>query len=78
MSSPVKLVTKDDDAKAGVIAMLERALAKQGEHEFTAAAVVMIRNDGISFITTSASGNRCLLLGAVADLGYTIAKDGDG
>lgn len=74
----IGLVTKTDETSKEV-ADTVRQLAEMTEREaYVGVAAVLIRHDGAVFCTSRGRGNRNMLLGAVTDLQYTIAKDGDG
>lgn len=73
-----KLVTKSDDAAEMVRDTMASLLKQVTDENYTAMATVLIRHDGRMFVSHRSNGNRALLLGAVTDLQYTIAKDGDG
>ena len=74
---PLKLVTKKDGTSAEILAKLEELRDLFSDHSFVGFACVLMRDDGVNFVTKIANGNRALLLGMVTDLQYTIAKDGD-
>lgn len=78
MTSPLKIVTKSDEASERVRHTMATLLERVTEDSYTAMATVLIRHDGAVFVTTRSNDNRVMLLGAVADLQYSIAKDGDG
>lgn len=75
--SSLKLVTKSDESTARVRDTMAELLRRVTDEDFTAMAVVLIRHDGEVFVSTRTNGNRVMLLGAVCDLQYTIAKAGD-
>ena len=77
MNEPLKLVTMRDDIAITVHEKLLELVSIAKSENFTGMAVVLLRTDGGSYVSTIGRGNRVALLGAVADLQYTIAKDGD-
>lgn len=76
--STLKLVSKRADTAERVREKLEELLRLAIERDFTACAVVLAHTDGTTFTSALAQGNRTLLLGAVHDLAFSIARDGDG
>lgn len=75
--SPFKLVTSKDADVDAVVDLFERAAKMAREKGFQGAAVVMISRQGTAWVGTHSVGHRMSLLGAVADLQYTLAKQGD-
>jgi hypothetical protein len=77
-SASLKLVTKRDAVAVEIQAKLLDIAAMAEKEPLIGMAVVLLRGDGTSWVSTIGYGNRVLLLGAITDLQYTVAKDGDG
>lgn len=77
MHKTIKLVTKTSEASQHVKENMDSLSKRVAKEDYVAMAVVLIRHDGANFVTTRTNGNRVQLLGAVADLQYTLAKAGD-
>lgn len=76
MNEIIKLAPKSIEQNQ-VKEALETCLKCTSQDEYIAVAIVMLRSDGSNFIKTFNLGKRVHLLGAVTDLQYTIAKNGD-
>ena len=73
----LKLVTTREAVAVEIHEKLTQITAMAGNQSFAGMAVVIVKSDGTTFVSTIGRGNRVHLLGAVTDLQYTIAKDGD-
>jgi len=79
MNKPaISLVTTVDEAIDEVRAKAFELKELVDNNECVGIAFVVLSRDGRSFVGRYGRGNRVRLLGAVTDLQYTIAKDGDG
>lgn len=78
MSEPMKLVTTREQIAVDIHAKLLELAGIAENEDLLGMAVVMARKGGGSWVATLGKNNRVLLLGAVTDLQYTIAKSGDG
>jgi len=72
-----KLVTKTDDTAERIRSLMAELLQMVTDEPYLGLALVLLRHDGQPFVSTVGFGNRVQLLGAVTDLQYTIARDGD-
>lgn len=69
--------SKFSDLAETISIRLDEMVVKSRETPCVAMAVVILKENGDSFVSTIGKGNRIALLGAITDLQYTIAKDGD-
>lgn len=76
-SAHLRLVTQRDEDAEAVRQRIQLFLAEATEKDCVGVAMVAVRGDGSSFVMTYGRGSRVLMMGAVADLQYTLAKDGD-
>ena len=77
MTEPLKFATVKLDYNNIIRDKLQELSEYADKDNYVAMAVVLIRADGNSFVSTFGKGNRLQILGAIADFQYTIAKDGD-
>ncbi len=77
MIEPLKLVTVRSNHSKVIRDKLKALSEFADEDNYVAMAVVLIRADSTAYISTFGRGNRLEILGAITDLQYTVAKDGD-
>lgn len=77
MADAVKLVTARSKEAEEVLNTLGRATATATEHACCGVALVLLKPDGTTFVATYGRGTRVMMMGALADLQYTMAKDGE-
>jgi hypothetical protein len=75
--SPIKLITGRSADADLIVEKLESLVSLSRDRPFIGMAVVLAAADGTTFTSTYGRGNRVLMLGAVTDLQYTLAKSGD-
>jgi len=74
----VSLVTVVDDAVGRTRIKAAEFKERIDSEEFIVVAMVGVRRDGSAIVMSDGRGDRMRLLGAITDLQYMIAKDGDG
>ena len=74
----VPLVTGVDDAVWRTRIKASEFKERIDSDEFVVVAMIGVRRDGSAIIMSDGRGDRLRLLGAITDLQYMIAKDGDG
>lgn len=74
---PLKLVTRPDETAQQISEKLAEITDLAKHEPFVGLAVVLLKSDGTSCVSTLGYGNRILLLGTLVDLVYTVARDGD-
>ena len=73
----VPLVTGVDDAVWRTRIKASEFKERIDSDEFVVVAMIGVRRDGSAIIMSDGRGDRLRLLGAITDLQYMIAKDGD-
>lgn len=71
------LVTKRDEVAEKCQRFIQEFADLAGREPFVGIAIVGIKSDNTNYVQTYGRGDRIRLLGAVTDLQYSIAKDGD-
>jgi len=74
----VPLVTGVDDAVGRTRIKASEFKERIDSDEFVVVAMIGVRRDGSAIVMSDGRGDRLRLLGAITDLQYMIAKDGDG
>ena len=74
----VPLVTGVDDAVWRTRIKASEFKERIDSDEFVVVAMIGVRRDGSAIVMSDGRGDRLRLLGAITDLQYMIAKDGDG
>lgn len=70
-------VSKNNETAKQIRKIIGEIDKQVNDENYTALAIVLIRHDGAISVSSVSTTQRLLLMGAIADMQYSVAKDGD-